>query len=172
MKMVETYAYKKLKQKAGKSKRHVYLPGMNEILKVGVLWQPDYYEAYKYHRQYFSHTRVIFRNLCVYDDNEPEQVNSNSVTKKDLNWMGLPKSGITENFIQTDFDLLFNVALQQNLVLDYITALSQAKFKIGWSPEEDNFFDLNINISRNPDALYLAEQQIFYLGQLNKNKTQ
>ena len=69
-----------------------------------------------------------------------------------------------------NFDVLLNVALEQNITLNYITLNTLAKFKIGWSPNENNYFDLNINITQNQDALYLAKQQIFYLGQLNKNK--
>ena len=68
-----------------------------------------------------------------------------------------------------NFDILLNIALSQNLALDYITALSQAKFKVGSSPNASNYFDLNINIGENNDALYLAKQQIFYLAQLKKN---
>jgi len=64
--------------------------------------------------------------------------------------------------------LLLNIALNQNRVLDYLTALSKARFKIGWSPDQSNFFDLNINIGGKQDALFLARQQIFYLSQLNK----
>ena len=84
--------------------------------------------------------------------------------------MGLPDAVNVDNFIETEFDLLLNVALQQNLILDYITAFSRASFKIGWSPVKENYFDLNINIGGKQDALYLARKQIFYLGQLNKTK--
>jgi hypothetical protein len=61
-----------------------------------------------------------------------------------------------------------NIALEDNLVLDYLTALSQAKFKVGSSQKTNNYFDLNINIDENREPMYLAKQQIFYLAQLNK----
>jgi hypothetical protein len=73
-----------------------------------------------------------------------------------------------EEFVNIRFEVLFNIALENNLVLDYITALSQARFKVGSSPDASNYFDLNINIGENPDSMYLAKQQIFYLAQLNK----
>ncbi len=169
MKLIEKYAYKKLEHKFNDVHRRVFLPPLETVIKVGVIWKPEYQDAYNFLHEYFVHSQVIFRNLCIFEDEEPKQYSSNTITKKDLNWLGLPKSGIIDSFIQTDFDLLFNVALEQNLVLDYVTALSRAKFKIGWSEKTDHFFDLNINISANPDALYLAKQQIFYIGQLNKN---
>jgi hypothetical protein len=95
-------------------------------------------------------------------------VGINAITPQTTNWLGFPKKGIAEDFLNTEFDLLLNIALDNNLVLDYLTALSKARFKVGWSPEENNFYDLNINIKGKQDALFLARQQIFYLGQLNK----
>ncbi len=106
--------------------------------------------------------------MCVYDNHAGVPEDTSILTSKDLNWMKLPKPGPVDDFIKTEFDVLFNISLEQNRVLDYITALSRAKFKTGWSPEKRNFFDLNINIGEKQDALYLAEQQIFYLRQLNK----
>ncbi|MFW5831863.1 MAG: DUF6913 domain-containing protein [Prolixibacteraceae bacterium] len=171
MKLIEKYATYRFHKKLADTDRKPKVPASGELKKVGVLWRPEEKDAYSYLRNHFSHSKVIFRNLCIYGKVSPPQANSNAVTKKDLNWMGLPVSVSVENFIETEFDLLLNVSLQQNLILDYITAMSRAKFKIGWSPVNENYFDLNINIGRKQDAMYLARQQIFYLDQLNKTKT-
>jgi hypothetical protein len=87
---------------------------------------------------------------------------------KDLDFWGLPKKEKVEEFTNIRFEVLLNIALENNLVLDYITALSQARFKVGCSPNIKNYFDLNINIGENRDPMYIAKQQIFYLAQLNK----
>ena len=149
-------------------RREVVLPRSETVKRIGVVWQPKQKEAFRYVHDYFTQERVIFRNLCVSEKTVDPHSGSNNVTKKDLNWMGMPKPGVIDNFLETEFDVLFNLALKQNIVLDYITGLSKAKFKIGWSDSERNYFDLNIKIGRNKDALYLAKQQIFYLGELNK----
>ncbi len=168
MKLKEKFAYYKLRKKAAAVDRRVELPHPDTVRKVGVLWQPSGRAGFQYLHDHFSHAQVIFRNLCVFSDETNVNAGSNIITPKDLNWLGFPKPGPAEDFIKTEFDLLLNIALEQTLLLDYLTALSVARFKIGWSPSEKNYFDLNINISRKQDALYLAEQQIFYLGQLNK----
>jgi hypothetical protein len=80
----------------------------------------------------------------------------------------LPKKEKVDEFINIRFELLFNIAFEDNIVLDYITALSQAKFKIGSSQKTNNYFDMNINIDENQESTYRAKQQIFYLAQLNK----
>ncbi len=168
MKIIENYAYRLLNKKSRAFKRRVELPDPETAGKVGVLWHPSQREAFQYLHDYFSHKQTIFRNLCVYSEEPDEPGGSNRITPKDLNWMGFPKPGPCDDFIKTEFDLLLNITLESSRAIDYITALSRAKFKIGWSPGEKNFFDLNINIRQNQDALYLAQQQIFYLAQLNK----
>ena len=167
----EKYAYYKLKHRLASVQREVKVPRLETAKKIGVLWLPDQLDAFNYLHQYFSQSKVIFRNLCIYSSGVPSvAASANAVTNRDLDWFGLPKSAIIDGFINTDFDLLLNLAMEQNLVLDYISALSLAKFKVGCSNKKDNFFDLNINIGGNRNALYLAKQQIFYIGELNKTK--
>ncbi len=168
MKLIEKFAYRKLQMDAAAVKRRVVLPNPETIRKVCVLWQPSQVQAYQYLHDYFQRSQVIFRNLCVYNQQPVMATGTNVITPKDLNWMGFPKPGLTEAFLKTEYDLLLNVALEQNLVLLYLTALSQSHFKIGWSPSGLNFFDLNIQINGRKDAEYLARQQIYYLEQLNK----
>jgi hypothetical protein len=168
MKLFDAYMYRKLHKEAAGVVRRVKLPHPESLGKVCVLWQPEGEQAFQYLHEYFTHSQVIFRNICVYDKKAVIETSTSVITPKELNWLGLPKPGIADEYLKTEFDLLLNIALKQNLVLDYLTALSRAHFKIGWSPGARNFFDLNINIQGKPDSLYLAQQQIFYLGQLNK----
>ena len=168
MRIIEKIAYYTLSKKIKATKRQVKLLHPDKIRKVGVVWRPDEKAAFQFLHDYFAREKVIFRNICVYENHAGVPTDTSIITSKDLNWMRLPKAGPVDEFIETEFDVLFNIALEQNLVLDYITALSHASFKVGWSPQKSNFFDLNINISGKRDALYLAQQQIYYLAQLNK----
>lgn len=168
MEIIEKYAYYKLHRKARTRHRQVKIPVPDYVRKVGVLWRPSEKEAFQYLRDYFLRKQAILRNLCIYAEMPAIDTETNAITPANLNWLGFPKSAAAENFIKTEFDLLMNISLEQNRVLDYLTALSVAKFKIGWSPQETNFFDLNIRIEQNQNSLFLAKQQIYYLEQLNK----
>ncbi len=165
MHILEKIARYSLRKKAAHIKRKLVIPESGTLKKIGVLWQYEGKEAFKFIHDHFSESHVIVRNLCIYDKKTQALPGVNVITPKDLNWLGLPEPGTADEFINTEFDLLFNIILNQNLVSDYITAMSKAHFKLGWSPAENNFFDLNINIQKEPDAMYLARQQIFYLGQ-------
>lgn len=164
----EIFARKKLTKLISTTDRKPVFPDINTVKNIGVIWQPTQKEAFQYLKSYFNREQVIFRGFCVFEEITNPQQDSNTLTVKDLDFWGLPKKEKVDDFINIRFELLLNIALEDNLVLDYLTALSQAKFKVGSSQKVNNFFDLNINIDENRDAMYLAKQQIFYLAQLNK----
>jgi hypothetical protein len=167
-KIKEKYARKKFAKLIANIDRRPVLPDINMVKSIGVIWQPTQKEAFQYLKNYFNREQVIFRGFCVFEAITNPHQDSNTLTVKDLDFWGLPKKEKVEEFTNIRFEVLFNIALENNLVLDYITALSQSRFKVGSSPDENNYFDLNINIDENRDAMYLAKQQIFYLAQLNK----
>ena len=168
----ENFVRRKLAKLTRNAPRNPVLPNVTTAKIIGVIWQPSQKEAYNYLRNYFNREHVIFRGFCVFEETLNPHPDTSSLTVKDLNFWGLPKPDMIGDFVDMKFDVLLNIALEQNLVLDYITLLSKARFKVGWSPEENNYFDLNINIGENDDAMFLAKQQIFYLAQLkNKNQT-
>jgi len=166
----EIIAHKKLDNLISKTNREVVFPNINTAKNIGVIWQPTQKEAFQYLKNYFTREQIICRGFCVFEEiTNPHQA-ANTLTVKDLDFWGLPKKEKVDDFISIKFEILLNIALENNLVLDYLTALSQARFKVGSSPKTKNYFDMNINIGENSNPLYLAKQQIFYLAQLNKKK--
>jgi len=167
-KIKEIFARKKFEKLISSIDRKPVFPNINTVKTIGVIWQPTQKEAFQYLKSYFNREQVIFRGFCVFEEITNPHQDANTLTVKDLDFWGLPKKEKVEEFTNIKFEVLFNIAFENNLVLDYITALSQARFKVGSSPDTNNHFDLNINIDENRDAMYLAKQQIFYLAQLNK----
>ena len=145
------------------------LPNLNLVKNIGVLCQPGQTEAFKYLQDYFGKTETTLSSLCVYDENI-ELITEPHIIPKDLNWLGFPKSGMVDSFVEMNFDILFNIALKHNVIFDYIMLVSKAKFKVGGQADLANYFDLNINIGQNQNSLYLVEQQIFYLSNLKQDK--
>ena len=166
----ETYARKKLDKLILKIERRPVFPDIKTVKTIGVIWQPTQKEAFQYLKNYFNREQVIFRGFCVFEELTSPHQDSNTLTVKDLDFWGLPKREKIDDFTSIRFEILLNIALENNLALDYITAISQARFKVGWSPNSKNFFDMNINIGENRDPMYLVKQQIFYLAQLNKKQ--
>jgi hypothetical protein len=164
----QNYARKKLKKIAGTIQHNPILPSVEKAKLIGVIWQPSQKEAFQYLKSYFNREQIVFREFCVFEEDLNPISDTNTLTIKDLNWLGFPKPEKTDDFSSIQFDILFNIASKQNLILDYLTIISKAKFKVGNGAEDSNYFDLNINIGKKDDAIYIVKQQIFYLAQLNK----
>lgn len=164
----EKYSNRRLKKTEIEIDHHPIIPELDKVKKVGVLWGPDGKHALQYLKDYFSPRGAIVRDLCFFHEDVQYATDANSLTQGELDWLKFPKPGIIDTFTHLHFDLLLIVAVHSNITLDYLTLVTRAKFKVGWSPNEKNYLDLNINIGENKDALFLAKQQIFYLGQLNQ----
>lgn len=167
MNLLKTYRLSLLHKRSSQTERKVRLCNLDNIQKVGILWIEEDLKAFSFLHEQFRMQKVIVRNLCFTENKKSEE--SNMFSRKDLNWLGFPGGGNIETFIRTDFDILLNLSVVPNFALDVITALSAATLKIGWDRDKLGFFDISVDVSKKPESLYLAEQQLFYLKQLNKN---
>jgi hypothetical protein len=93
--------------------------------------------------------------------------NYSFITRKDLTWYLKPTGEATESFFALDPDILVDFTMDMPLELQYLVQLSTASFKIGCFTEEDNDYDLMINLTDNRDIGFLAEQIKHYVSILN-----
>ncbi|MBN2683323.1 MAG: hypothetical protein JXR58_12505 [Bacteroidales bacterium] len=97
------------------------------------------------------------------------QIGMDYFSKKNLNWYGKPKNPKVQEFIQKDFDILIDLSLNDYFPIQYITASSNAKFKIGRFKNESACYDLMIDISENKKLDFYIEQIKHYLSILKTN---
>ena len=90
------------------------------------------------------------------------------ITRNDLNWYRRPSGETVESFYAQDPDILFDLTSEVPLELQYLVQLSKARFKIGVFTEEENDYDLMINLTGRTDVGYLTEQIEHYVSILNK----
>ncbi|MCK4662259.1 MAG: hypothetical protein KAT68_05300 [Bacteroidales bacterium] len=89
-------------------------------------------------------------------------------SNKDLNWINFPISNIINQFINKDYDIMIDLSMEKFFPVDYIMAISNAKFKVGKFTEKNNYCDFMIDIKKNDNIEYLSEQIIHYLSNINK----
>ena len=87
----------------------------------------------------------------------------------DLNWYYKPKNEIIEQFIHQDFDILFDLSMNEYFTVNYVGLLSKAQFKIG-KQTANAYQDLVIDIKNNNTVDYLIEQIKHYLNILNNQE--
>lgn len=90
----------------------------------------------------------------------------NFYCKTDLNWYYKPKNEIIEQFINQEFDILFDLSIKDYFTVNYIGSLSNAAFKVG-KHSNNAYHDFSIDIKANNTVEYLIEQLKHYLTILN-----
>jgi hypothetical protein len=169
MKIKEKIARTKVSQNHFGNRPYSCIPNINTVKTIGVIWQPTQKEAFQYYEKLTLTANRLFSGASVFSRQLPIRIRMQIHLLLKISTFGVyPKKRKWRN-LQTYVSKCCSIShLEDNLVLDYITALSQARFKIGSSQNVNNYFDMNINIGENHDPMYVAKQQIFYLAQLNK----
>ena len=57
------------------------------------------------------------------------------ITNKDTNWYGKPGGGNSGFFMRSAFDIIINLAQEECLPLEYMTANAPSRFRVGFNPD-------------------------------------
>jgi hypothetical protein len=86
-------------------------------------------------------------------------------TNRHLNWALIPTHPLVANFINEKFDILINLSINKCFPLQYISAVSKAKFRIGrYESRHVHYYDLMINIQADFTLKEFIEQIDHYLN--------
>ncbi|MBN2743320.1 hypothetical protein LX69_02644 [Breznakibacter xylanolyticus] len=85
------------------------------------------------------------------------------ISKQDFNWINQPKEAMIDEFIYKKFDILLVLTHQNWFPIHYVSALSQAHFKVGQSLLPQKFYDLIIELPENTSLEEQARQMMSYL---------
>ena len=93
------------------------------------------------------------------------------LSKKDLNFWGLPYSENFRNFVTQKHDILVDFSFIPNTITSVISAKTNAKMKVSKDMEETrNIFDFLIKIDNNAKQSTFTEQVTYYLNTINSSK--
>lgn len=169
MGLKSTLAKRKLITRLESVSREKKVINLDSAQTAGILWEFSQKEAYDLlEKELLSHG-IKPVGLCFFKTKKaviPEGINGFS--RKQISWKEVPELQLVEDFIHEKFDLLIDLTRQNYFPLVYVTALSEAAFKIGSSGFAPNYFDLNIEFASEPEANQLAEQILYYLKRINK----
>ena len=135
----------------------------------GILWEIEQKETFDRLETELRLAGIESSGLCYFQSKKalvPDDINGFS--RKQTSWTELPKSDTVEDFIHQKFDILMDLTGQKYFPMVYVTALSEATFKIGYAGNPVNYFDLNIEFSEQPETDQLANQILYYLKRINK----
>ncbi len=93
--------------------------------------------------------------------------NCHVMCKKDLDFLFRPTDESVIQFMERDYDILFDLSMNDFFPLTFATVLSRAKFKVGRYKESLNDTDVMIDIKKEPTVDFLIEQIKNYVSILN-----
>jgi hypothetical protein len=157
-------------------RKHIECKGFQNSKYIGIVYDATHENAYK-------SIKALMENIKKYDKtvkslgyaNLPELANFHIQPKefeffcnKDLNWFKKPTDEGVERFCNTEFDILLDLSINDHLPLQFVVAMSDAKFKTGrYSKTNIQLYDMLIDISENPSLEFLTDQSINYLKMIN-----
>lgn len=107
--------------------------------------------------------------LLGYYDQPKRAINFNFsyFNRKNLNWHLKPGGDVVDEFLNRKFDILINAYSKENLPLEYISAMSQASFRMGaYNKEKTYAYDFMVDMKDENDLRWLLSQYRHYLQML------
>jgi hypothetical protein len=144
---------------------------LDTAASAGVLWEIDQKESFDRMENELRNVGIKTTGLCYFPLRKaviPAEINGFS-RKQTRCWTEIPKTALAEDFIHQKFDLMIDLTGQKYFPIVFVTALSEATFKVGHSGSSQNYFDLNIEFGEQPETSKLAEQILYYLKRINKS---
>ena len=146
--------------------------GFSEAKSIGILYDATEFEDYEIVKQYVKDIRAqhIEALALGYVDKKElpnmqfAKLGLDFFTKKDLTWNMIPSNIVVNNFINTPFDILINLHAEKSFPLQYISAMSKSKFRIGvFHKRNEPFFDLLIDVKGDKSLKSLINHVNHYL---------
>ena len=93
----------------------------------------------------------------------------NYFSLEDVDVFGIPKSRKTNSFINSRYDFLINLSLDNSFATKCLALLSKSKYRIGvYSSDSDLSYDLMFNL-KIKSLSFFAKNLIHYLELIDKN---
>ena len=159
-----------------KRNRNVQFFNFDSAKTVSILYSIDSksnFDRIKNYAQELSSKGLDIRSLGFVKNSEDigrtyfGQKNFNFYSEKHISKIGKIKEVCINDFIDAKDDILLNLTFSNNFYIEYVFALSKAKFKVS-GIIDCKYSDLNINYDRSRDIDYFISQVDYYLKTIKK----
>jgi hypothetical protein len=167
-----------LRRKTRQLKRNKAIYNFNTARTAGILFTSESEEdfnAVKDFKQYLEDHKITVEVLgYVHDKQVPDhyllRTGFSFFCMKDLNWYQRPARQFAIDFYGRDFDILFDLSIEEYFPLKYISGVSPAAYKIGVYKETSDY-DLMIGLKDRKDLPYFVEQIKHYLSLIHSKNS-
>jgi hypothetical protein len=165
-----------IQKKIRKSNRHVQFHNYESASTIGILYSIENKSDQERIKNYISTLNEIQKTVYSLGFiKKAEEIgtvyfgrnNHNYYSEKHISKTGKIKEVCVSDFIQNELDILINAGYSNNFFLEYVFALSKAKFKVS-GIIDCRYSDLNINYNQNKGLDYFIDQVDHYLNTIQK----
>lgn len=157
-----------LKQQLKKRKRTPVFCNLAEAKKIGIIYNATELTSFEIIKDFAKKMSDYKATISVLGYVHSKNLIDHYLYRKgfdffykgNLNWYQKPCSDVTEKFINESFDILINLSLEDYYPIQYITALSPAKFKAGRYTPDDVVLDLMIDIEKEKALMKKLQSEI------------
>jgi hypothetical protein len=167
-KIKATVGTRVLEKKLRNRKRTVAVCTINEAQSIGILYNATEYVSFeiikelakKLSQQNTAISILGYVNSKKLIDHYLYRKGFDFFSRNDLNWYYRPVSGVAEAFIGKPFDILIDLSLEICYPIQYIVALSPARFKVGRYSPGDNYLDMMIDTDKENEQMKMLHEEI------------
>lgn len=158
-----------LRRKISKSNAEREVVQLSEAHQIGILYDASQPEntitVSKFSELLKQQGKEVFLLGFVNEQRSDFSDKPSLFNKKEINWMQQPISEKVQRFIKTDFDILINAWIGEQLTLEYIAALSKARYRVGEYSSKKTFCnEMMIDVHSREELSYLVDQIAHYLN--------
>lgn len=160
-----------------KNSAHVTV-GFSEARRIGILYDATREEDFETVKEYIKKLRTDYKkdmlamgfvNKNKLPKEQFPQYGLDFFTRKELNFKMVPIDPIVHNFINERFDILIDLHASGIFPLQYIAAMSNARFRVGrYDKRNVNSYDMMINIRGLGGIKQMIEETEHFLRKLDK----
>lgn len=160
-----------LKNKLKKLKRRKQVVNLNEAKTIGIVYLVSTERTFKIVKELIKELSSSRREVLTIGFVNRKEIPSYCIApnsgyyfnKNELNWLGMPKNDYINKFLQKEIDILIDLSMNDLFVLDYISSLSHAKFKIGrFTDEQESRFDFMLKVKKDITFESFIDQILHY----------
>ena len=167
-----------LRRKAVNVKRTKSYHNIDSARNIGLLFDSTVQANYFSARRFFTNLTESGKDVCALGMVLNEEMlryytptpNINLFSLEKTTFFGFPDNPEVEKFVKSDFDILINICTEENLCVDYVMGMSNAKFKVSVKFKDNDFADfaLEFKDNRTPNTDELISKIKQYLSALTK----
>jgi len=172
----ENIGYYFLEKKAAKIRRETAFINLKQAKSIAVIANMDSMEKYKVFSRFVEELQKENKRvfvLALVENEEFQKIFAKGTSilvfsKKNTTWYGKPRNIGYEDFIDEPFDILIDTSLKQIITIQYLVALSKARFKVGKFYDSRSYADFMITLKPDENLTYFIDQIKHYLTTINQ----